>query len=203
MHRHQCLRLAVITLVAWCSGIAAYAQPRVDAGLVEALRPGGYVLVMRHAQSPRQTPTAETASQGNDGLERQLDETGRATAAAMGRSLRALGIPIGPVWSSPTFRALETARHAGFADAQSVSELGDGGGADGTAWLVARAATPPPAGTNSLMITHAPNLAGAFGEHAAGMADGETLILRPDGAGGVEFIARVRIDDWPGLEAGR
>jgi hypothetical protein len=53
------------------------------------------------------------------------------------------------------------------------------------------------------MVTHAPNVAGAFGEQASGMADGETLIVRSDGAGGIDVVARVKIEDWPGLATAR
>jgi phosphohistidine phosphatase SixA len=203
VQRKRYRRLLALMWMAWFPAAAAYAQAPSGEALVEALRGGGHVLVMRHAQSPRQTPSADSASAGNDTLERQLDETGRATAALMGEALRDLGIPVGAVLSSPTFRALETARHAGFGEVQSVNGLGDRGDEDRAAWLRDRAAVPPDAGTNTIMITHAPNVAGAFGDRAAGMADGETLIVRPDGSGGIDVVARVKIEDWPGLATAR
>jgi hypothetical protein len=70
--------------------------------LVKALRQGGYVLVIRHTSSPRDAPTKVSANPDNVKLERQLDETGRATATAMGKALRELKIPIGRVFTSPT-----------------------------------------------------------------------------------------------------
>jgi hypothetical protein len=30
------------------------------------------------------------------------------------------------------------------------------------------------------------------------MAEGEIFTIRPDGAGGFEVVARVRIEEWPG-----
>jgi phosphohistidine phosphatase SixA len=196
-------RLPALIWMGWFLASAAYAQAPSGEALVEALRGGGYVLVMRHAQSPRQTPDEDAAAPGNDNLERQLDQTGRASAAAMGDALRMFDIPIGEVLSSPTFRALETVRHAQLGQAQSVNELGDRGEEDRAAWLRDRAAAALQAGTNTIMVTHAPNVAGAFGEQASGMADGETLIVRPDGAGGIDVVARVKIEDWPGLARAR
>ena len=59
-----------------------------------------------------------------------------------------------------------------------------------SAWLRAKAAERPPEASNLLLITHLPTLNGAFGDDAAEMADGETLIVRP-GAGGVVAVGRV------------
>ena len=55
---------------------AAIAGPaRSPEELIGRLRQGGYVLVMRHASSPREAPTKEQANPDNPKLERQLDET--------------------------------------------------------------------------------------------------------------------------------
>jgi hypothetical protein len=123
----------------------------------------------------------------------------------MGVAVRNLGIPIGQILTSPTFRALETVRALGLGDARSLEELGDGGNnmqpdAEGKrlAWLRAQAAEPPAQSTNILMITQLPNLRGAFGDAAADMPDGETLILRSD-EGSVVVVGRVRIDEWSSL----
>jgi hypothetical protein len=56
----------------------ASAQSLTGDALVKALREGGYVIVMRHASSPREVPNKQTANPDNVKLERQLDEAGRA-----------------------------------------------------------------------------------------------------------------------------
>ena len=89
--------------------------------LVNALRQGGYVIVMRHASSPREVPDKQTANPDNVKPERQLDQEGRSTATAMGKALRDLKIPVGAVFTSPTYRALETIRYAQFADPQPAT----------------------------------------------------------------------------------
>jgi phosphohistidine phosphatase SixA len=172
--------------------LAAWAQSLSGAALLEALQGGGYVLVMRHGSSPRTPPDAKTADPENVQHERQLDEVGRSTVRAMGAALQRLHIGVGQVYSSPTYRALQTAQLAQGMQA-------DTGGARG-AWLRAKAAQSPTAGRNSLIVTHFPNITEAFGPSAAGLADGETLVLRPDGHGGVSVVARVRIEEWPHLD---
>ncbi|HUO67280.1 MAG TPA: histidine phosphatase family protein, partial [Gammaproteobacteria bacterium] len=84
----------------------ARADELAGSALVSALRHGGYVLAMRHASSPFETPDKSAADPGNANLERQLDATGKETATAMGKAIKTLGIRIGEVDSSDTFRAL-------------------------------------------------------------------------------------------------
>ena len=187
---------------------SAHSQTALDADLIRQLREGGYVIVMRHASAPRAAPDAATARPANANRERQLDDVGLATAAAMGEALRALKIPIGEVLVSPTFRALETAERLSLGEPRPVAELGDGGrdmraDTEGvrSAWLRSHAATSPPAGSNKLMITHVPNLVGAFGETMANTGDGEALIVDPRG-GEPDIVARVPIEDWPKLATG-
>jgi len=183
----------------------AHAQTLSGEALVKALRQGGYVIVMRHASSPREVPDKQNANPDNVKPERQLDETGRATAAAMGKALRELKIPIGDVFTSPTYRALETVRLAQWPNPTPAVELGDNGqsmqgGTEAQAVWLRQKVTQFPAGANMLVITHLPNLTGAFPQLAAGMADGEALIFAPDGKGGAKVVARVKIDDWPKMK---
>jgi phosphohistidine phosphatase SixA len=180
------------------------AQTLSGDALVKALRQGGYVLVMRHAASPREAPTTDVANKDNINAERQLDEHGRATATSMGNALRGLKIPLGEVLTSPTYRARETVRLARFANAQSQAELGDGGqnmqavAAAQAAWLQKKV-TQFPRGTNVLLVTHLPNLTGAFPKSAADVADGETLVFGPDGKGGATIVSRIKIEEWSAL----
>jgi phosphohistidine phosphatase SixA len=205
----MCWRLfAVLALVAVFLPIAvqtASAQTLSGDALVAALREGGYVIVMRHASSPREEPDAQTANEDNVDRERQLDAQGRAGATAMGEAIRALGIPVGEVLSSPTYRALETVRYAGVADPEIFVELGDRGRsmqgvtpAD-AAWLRTRV-TEVPEGTNTFLVTHSPNISSAFPDLMPGVADGESVVFRPNGEGGAIPVARIRIEEWPGLQ---
>jgi len=181
----------------------AHSQTLKGGALVAALRQGGYVIVMRHTSSPRETPDAKTANADNKNLERQLDAAGRDGATAMGKALRDLKIPIGDVQTSPTYRALETVKYAQLGTPQTHAEIGDRGqsmqgvsDADG-AWLKERTTQVPKTG-NTIIVTHMPNLSRAFPQES-GIADGEALIFHPDGKGSAMLVARVKIEEWPSL----
>jgi phosphohistidine phosphatase SixA len=151
-------------------------------------------------------PDKSTADPGNTTAERQLDDAGRSTARAMGAAIKTLHIPIGDVYSSPTYRAREAVRLADLGKAQTVAELdevahGMAGRANPkqAAWLRAKAAERPRSGTNTVIVTHTPNIVGAFGPEVSKVAAGEALVFHPDGKGGTELVARIKIEDWPAL----
>jgi phosphohistidine phosphatase SixA len=188
--------------------LAAQDRPRASAGsaLTATLVADGFVIVMRHASSPRTPPTPDTAKPKNTALERQLDAAGEAGSTAMGDALRALKIPIGEVLSSPTFRARETVRAARLPNVDVIDALGDNGQSmqgvteAQAAWLRARVAQTPRSG-NTLIVTHQPNLARAFPAWGGTVADGECVVLKPDGRNGVELMGRIGIEDWPRTKA--
>ncbi|HKF69774.1 MAG TPA: histidine phosphatase family protein, partial [Vicinamibacterales bacterium] len=160
---HICLSLSGVIGLMLAPGVSA-AQTLSDGALVTALRQGGFIILMRHASSPQQPPSRENANPDNAKVERQLDDVGRSTAIAMGRSLRDLRIPVGEVLSSPTYRALETARLAQWTNVTPVPELGDNGQGmtrvvpeEQSAWLKRRV-TQAPTGTNTILVTHLPNI---------------------------------------------
>jgi phosphohistidine phosphatase SixA len=187
---------------------ASGAEMLTGQALVDALRQGGYVLVMRHASSPFAKPDKDTAEPENTGLERQLDQTGRDTATAMGKALKSLDIPVGDVLSSPAYRALETVRLAGLGQPTTLTELSEGDdgmkakiGDDRAAWLRSQAADVPQGKTNTLVVTHTPNIMASFGAQASGIKSGEALVFHPDGNGHADLIARIGIETWPTLSA--
>jgi hypothetical protein len=57
-----------------------------------------------------------------------------------------------------------------------------------------------PSRTNTIVVTHLPNLTGAFAGEATGMEDGEAMIFVPDGKGGAKVLGRVKIEDWAKLK---
>jgi phosphohistidine phosphatase SixA len=206
VHRRQ----FVLLLLALIAASPTFSDTLSGKNLLAVLRAGGYIILMRHASSPRQPPDSTIANADNPRLERQLDVVGRASANDMGEALRHLRIPIGAVLSSPTYRALETIRLAQLGPATTFPELGDSGQsmmADDTntrgAWLKAKTAAPPAPGKNSLIVSHYPNIVEAYPQEAAGLADGEALILRPDPRGGTQLVARLKIDQWASLDADR
>lgn len=187
---------------------AGAAAPLSGSALIKTLQQGGYVIVMRHASSPQAVPDKEHANADNVKLERQLDAAGRQSATAMGQALRDLKIPIGDVFTSPTYRVQETVKYAGIPNPQLIEQLGETGQGmsavtdAATAWLRERAAQRPAAGTNTIIVTHFPNITRAFPELAPQFAEGEAAIMRPMGNGQMQLVARVRIEQWPSGGAG-
>jgi hypothetical protein len=119
----------------------------------------------------------------------------------MGEAIGALRIPIGIVLTSQTYRAMETVRLARFESPTAVNELGDGGQSmqgitDGqAAWLRTKVTEVPRSG-NTLLVTHQPNLSRAFPDWGSSVADGETVVIRPDAKGGISVVGRIKIGDW-------
>ena len=200
-------RLGDLMLKAWtvlslvCLAATAEAQVLTGPALVKSLQAGGHVIVMRHASSPSETP--RNPNPDNVPPERQLDEQGRATATAMGEAWRRLKIPTGDVLTGPAYRTRETARLARLQNARSVAELGEGPAAmqgvskEQTEWLLRKVKEFPRA-TNTLLVTHVPNVSAAFPDVPA-VAQGEALVFGPDGQGGARVVGRIRIEDWPGF----
>jgi phosphohistidine phosphatase SixA len=202
LSRHSIALLSTTVGMILLAGPAP-AQTLSGEALVKALRRGGYVIVMRHTSSPREAPDKQTANADNVKVERQLDEVGRTTATAMGKALHDLKIPVGGVLASPTYRALETVKYTQLGNPRTYTELGDngqsmqGGTEAQAAWLRKRV-TQFPSGSNTILVTHFPNIKDAFPQ-ASNVDDGEALVFGPDGKGGAALLARIKIEQWPGL----
>jgi phosphohistidine phosphatase SixA len=184
----------------------AGAQALEGADLAAALRMGGYVLVLRHADSPMQLPDQASADPANLKLERQLSPAGRDEARALGAAIKRLGIQVGALQSSPAFRARQTVGFVGLGAPLIVAQLDESAqsmaanaGTSRAQWLQNRAAQVPAAGTDDFIVTHMPNLMAAFDGLAAGIAPGEAMVFHPDGHGGRNLVARIKIDEWATL----
>ncbi|HYB41072.1 MAG TPA: histidine phosphatase family protein, partial [Candidatus Methylomirabilis sp.] len=116
---------------------------------------------------------------------------------------KAAGIPIGKSYSSRFYRAVETARLIGGKAPQATLDVTEGGlvvspNENNRRTLAFRAivAAAPEPGTNTLVVTHKPNILDLFGKDWFEVKEGEASIFKPDGAGGYTLIARVPIDQW-------
>jgi len=199
---------AIVAALIIAGAGGASAQSLSGSDLVAALKQGGYVIVMRHANSPQVRPEAAAAAPGNTRVERQLNENGHKTARAMGEALKALRVPIGTVLSSPTFRTLETVRDLQVGMPDTFNLVGDGSQGyefssfeDSARFMRTRAAEFPKPGTNTLIVTHLPNIESAFGDGFS-VDEGEAVVFKPDGTNGTP-VGRIKIDEWPRLAARR
>jgi phosphohistidine phosphatase SixA len=139
---------------------------------------------------------------GNQARQRHLNDKGRDTARAWKEAFRKMGIPVGKVYSSKFYRAQETAR-LGFGEPAPTSDVTEGGQVVSpnennrrTAALRKMAATAPDPGTNTVIVTHKPNVMDAFGKDWFDVREGEASVFRPDGQGGYKAAGRVLADQW-------
>jgi broad specificity phosphatase PhoE len=174
-----------------------------DKDLVNDLRAGGLVIVVRHgATFPDQADT-DPLHPENIAAQRQLNDKGKAAAKAFGNALRQIGVPVGKVYTSLFNRAYETATLAGFSDIEKTADLTEGGLVVSPNENNRRAqalrkllGTAPKSGTNIVLITHKPNILDALGKDWFDVKEGEASIFRPDN-GSYKLLARVQMDEWP------
>jgi broad specificity phosphatase PhoE len=191
-------------------GFAAPNRAAVDdADVVKALRAGGLVIAVRHgATSPDQADT-DPFNFDNIAAQRNLNDKGKALAKSFGDALRQAAIPVGKVYTSKFNRAYETAVIAGFGDTEKTADLTEGGlvvspnenNRRAEAFRKLLTAAPAP-GTNTVLITHKPNIVDALGKDWFDVKEGEASIFRPEN-GSYKLIARVQMDEWPRLAAAK
>lgn len=202
-HRHNLTAAAIaVSLLALMP--AALAQtPADDATLARALRAGGHVILIRHGATYPDQADTDPLNFENIAAQRQLNDKGKALARAFGEALRDAGVPIGKVYTSKYNRAYETATLAGFKNAEKIVDLTEGGliispNEEGRRAEAVRKmlAMPPKPGTNTLLVSHKPNLIEALGKDWFDVREGEASIFRPEN-GKYVLVARVQMSDWP------
>ena len=173
-----------------------------DKDIAQALHAGGLVIVVRHgATFPDQADT-DPLNFENIAAQRNLNDKGTALAKAFGDSLREVGIPVGKVYTSKYNRAYETAVIAGFKDIEKTADLTEGGLVvspnENSRRIEAfhkMLGTAPKTGTNTILITHKPNIVDALGKDWFDVKEGEASIFRPEN-GSYKLLARVQMDEW-------
>jgi phosphohistidine phosphatase SixA len=178
-----------------------------DTNIVKALRAGGLVMVVCHgATFPDQADT-DPLNFDNVAAQRNLNDGGKALAKAFGDAIRQAGVFVGKVYTSKYNRAYETAVIAGFKDIEKTADITEGGlvvspnennrRVDAFHKLLGTAPTP---GTNTILITHKPNIVDALGKDWFDVREGEATIFRPEKSS-YKLIARVQMEDWPHMAA--
>ena len=202
------LRTVFSSLVAFALLVpAAYAQESKllsGAELVQELKNGGYVILIRHPDSNPTQADIDPLHLDNIKAQRQLSEKGRAQAKAMGQAFRSLSIPVGSIWTSKFQRAFEAAKLAAFAPIQTSEDYTEGGlvvppieNQRRTAALKKALSTVPDSGKDNIIVSHKPNILDAVGKDVFDVSEGEAIIVKPEDGGSFRLSARVKIDAWP------
>src|SRR6201997_4825756 len=128
-------------------------------------------------------------------------------AKQFGDALRQVGVPVGKVYTSKYNRGYETATLAGFKDIEKTADLTEGGLVVSPNENMRRIeafrkmlATAPKPGTNTVLITHKPNIVDALGKDWFDVKEGEASIFSPED-GKYVLVARVQMADWPRIAA--
>ncbi len=195
------LAVVLITVAAWAQSATSLDD------LLTTLRAGGQVIVVRHGATHADQADTDPLNLENVVKQRQLNDKGRADARSMGEALKRAGIPIGRVYSSRFQRAVETARLIAGKDPEATNDVTEGGqvvspneNARRMQALRAMAARVPEPGTNTLIVTHKPNILDAFGKDWFDIREGEASVFKPDGSGAYTLVGRVQIAQWATLK---
>jgi broad specificity phosphatase PhoE len=180
-----------------------------DADVVMALRAGGLVIAVRHGATFPDRADTDPFNFDNIAAQRNLNDKGKALAKAFGDALRQAAVPVGKVYTSKFNRAYETAVIAGFKDIEKTADLTEGGlvvspnenNRRAEAFRKLLAAAPAP-GTNTILVTHKPNIVDALGKDWFDVKEGEASIFRPEN-GSYKLLARVQMEEWPRLAAAK
>ncbi len=161
--------------------------------LVDALRGGGYVLYMRHAL---QIPPTLGPCMGSN-----LKPEGEEQAKRVGAAIRALKIPVGRLLSSEACRNIDTAKLLGLGKyelAVPLNPMGLPPGYDPTEDRVKLLGEPAPKGSNTLLVSH---VHGAKDKkHWMHLDLAEVIVYKPAGGKAGAPVARVKVEEWEGLE---
>ena len=197
------VRALTVLVVALLFG-SAWGQPSPSVtDVLETLRGGGYIIVFRHGATHADQADTDPLNLDNVAKQRQLNDKGRADAKAVGEVFKAAGVPIGKSYSSRFNRAVETARLIGGKEPQVTLDVSEGGQVVSPNENNRRAqafraivGTAPDPGTNTLVVTHKPNILDAFGQEWFEVKEGEASIFKPAGGGKYAPVARVQIGQW-------
>ncbi len=174
-----------------------------DAVLLNALRQGGHIIYIRHAQTDRDY--ADQADPKLDltncGTQRTLSDKGWEQAKNIGAGFRAAKIPVGTVIASDYCRAWQTADLAfGTFKRNSALNFVKSEEYNAAQRLQMKTAVMPlltampKAGTNTVIVGHDDVFDSATGIYPK--PQGMAYILKPDGRGKFEILAKMPAEGW-------
>ena len=208
--RHRFVLLVLAATLASMARIAPATAQDLTRAAFNDLKQGGFVVMIRHGKTDAVNAMIEDKSPldlANCSDQAVLSEVGRDQARAIGRAFTSAGIPVGKVLASGYCRAMEMARLAfGKAEASDALLLQNFVPVEGApvpppwpqriALMKQMVATPPEPSTNTILVTHFPNVKAALGVE---IEFGDAVIVKPDGQGAARLVARIFAREWPSL----
>jgi phosphohistidine phosphatase SixA len=182
----------------------AFVNKLSGAELVNGLRQGGYVIFFRHGQTEADYADQVFANPMFCSTQRVLSEQGWQQARAIGQSFRDLRIPVGDVIASQYCRAWQTAdlafgryRREAALNFAPAEEYTDAQTAQMKSAIMPFLTAVPARGMNTVLVGHDDVFDAATGIYPE--PQGVAFILKPDGRGGFEILARILASEWAQL----
>ncbi len=184
-----------------------FRETLVNPALLEQMRQGGFVLYLRHgATDSSRMDQAPQVDLNDCNTQRVLSDAGRQQARDLGVTLQRARIPVGEVIHSPLCRARESAQLT-FATQPELlraepllaytANLTSEQKKPVIAATRALVSTPVPAGTNRVIVAHAPNMADLMGYFVK--PEGTMVVLRPLGQSRFEYLGSIPPSHWATL----
>jgi phosphohistidine phosphatase SixA len=188
------IRFVIFTLLLGFGGTAEVACADEAANAWKALRAGGHVALMRHADAPGGFGDPPGFRVDDCATQRNLSEKGRADAEKIGSRLRQEGIAFEKILSSPWCRCIDTAKLLNLGTVETEATFGNvvvlrdqrDALTAGARALIAKWNGP----SNLLVVTHGANIAALT---AISPASGEIVVVR-GGSGSVVSVGRLLLD---------
>lgn len=174
---------------------ASLAAPALaaDDDMWKLLQRGGQVVLMRHAQTTPGVGDPEGMALNDCATQRNLNDEGRAQASRVGEAIRARGIAVARLVSSPWCRCIDTARLVFGRSAEVSSALGNLFDRPGSRAAQLAELRPwvsrVPSGGNLFMVTHGSTVLALTG---VSPATAEMVILTPQPGG--KFVVAGRLE---------
>ena len=170
-----------------------------DAQLLRLLRAGGLVVYFRHTATDFSRNDQAMKSLDDCANQRALTQQGRTQARQIGVHWKRLKIPAGQVLASPYCRTREVAQLM-FGRYERSSDVRGGPIEDGNERYAGLkrllSTTPSPPSTNLVISSHGNPYQAVVGAGTPYMAEGEAAVIRPQGDGRWEVLARIKADEW-------
>jgi phosphohistidine phosphatase SixA len=199
-----------MALALWAAALPALAEealeqalkPQLDpAQIAEALKQGGYVILLRHMSTATTLVDDDFVDMADCDTQRTLSDRGRLQAIRIGEAFRALGIQVAEVLTSPYCRCIATGELAFGEGVPQTSEIlaaqGGMSGSERGAQVRKLLATRPPGPGNTVLISHTAALLYSFGLQAK--PEGIAHVFHPNEIGPATYIGMVQADEWPVL----